>query len=194
MTRYITKTTREKGNLIWKWKPYYRILEKIEPVSYVIKNQLDDLTSKGHAEMLHWANIADWQISKDENCRRLKDAAYVIPPAPSDSDSSSDSDWESNLPLAKFAKRYRHERETSEVEEDIPLLELRNRLRHRDRNQGQDIEMEGQDEGFDGQNDSDNAMDVNEIQSYCIRPKIMSVKTLSRNQKHLIGDTVYFSY
>ena len=53
--------------------------------------------------------------------------------------------------------------------------------------------MEGQDEGFDGQNDSDNAMDVNEIQSFCIRPKIMSVKTLSRNQKHLIEDTVYFS-
>ena len=71
-----------------------------------------------------------------------------------------------NLPLTKLAKRYRHERETSEDEEDIPLLELRKRLRHRDRNQGQDVEMEGKDEGFDGQNDSDNAMDVNEIQSF----------------------------
>ena len=173
-----------------KWKPYYRILEKTGPVSYVIKNQLDGSTSKVHAEMLRLANIADWQISKDETCRRLRDAAYVIPPAPSDTDSSSDSDSESNPPLAK---RYRHERETSEDEEDIPLLELRNRLRHRERNQDKDIEMEVQDEGFDGQNDSDNAMDVNEIQSFCIRPKITPVKTLSRNQKHLIGDTVYFS-
>ena len=168
-------------------------MKKTGPVSYVIKNQLDGSTSKVHAEMLHLANIADWQISKDETCRRLRDAAYVIPPAHSDSDSSSDSDLESNLPLAKLAKMYRHERETSEDEEDIPLLELRNRSRHSVRKQGQDIEMEGQDEGFDGQNDSDNAMDVNEIQSFCIRPTITSVKTLSRNQKHLIGDTVYFS-
>ena len=68
--------------------------------------------------------------------------------------------------MAKLAKRYRHERETSEDEEDIPLLEVRNRLRHSDRNQGQDIEMECQNEGFDGQIDSDNAMDVNEIQSF----------------------------
>ena len=86
--------------------------------------------------------------------------------------------------MAKLAKRYRHERETSEDEEDIPLLKVRNRLRHRDRNQGQDIEMECPNEGFDGQKDSDNAMDVNEIQSFCTRPKITSVRTLSRNQKH----------
>ena len=56
----------------------------------------------------------------------LRDPAYVIPPEPSDSD--SDSDPEMNLPFAKLAKRYRHERETSEDEEGIPLLELRNRL------------------------------------------------------------------
>ena len=129
--------------------------------------------------MLRLANIEDWQISKDENDKRLRDAAYFIPPEPSDSD--SDSDPEMNLPLAKLAKRYRHERETSEDEEDIPLLELRNRLRHRDRNQYQDIEtrdenMESQDEDLGGPNDSDNAIDVNEIQILCRRPKIKSVK------------------
>ena len=117
------KNNQRKWKLDLKWKPYYRILKKTGPVSYVIKNQLDGSTSKVHAEMLCLANIADWQISKDETCRRLRDAAYVIPPAPSDSDSSSDSDSESNLPLAKLAKRYRHERETSEDEEDIPYLE-----------------------------------------------------------------------
>ena len=77
-------------------------------------------TCKVHAEMLRLANIDDWQISKDETGRRWRDAAYVIPPEPSDSD--SDSDPEMNLPLAKLAKRYRHESETSEDEEDIPLL------------------------------------------------------------------------
>ena len=70
---------------------------KTGPVSYVIKNQFDGSTFKVHVEMLRMANIADWQISKDETCRRLRDAAYLIPPVPSDSDSSSDSDSESNL-------------------------------------------------------------------------------------------------
>ena len=165
------KNNQRKGKLDLKWKPYYRILEKRGPVTYVIKNQ-----RKVNVEMLRLANIEDWQISKDENDKRLRDAAYVIPPEPSDSD--SDSDPVMNLPLAK---RYRHERETSEDEEDIPLLELRNRLRHRDRNQDQDIEtrdehMESQDEDLGGPNDSDNAMDVNEIQILYRRPKIKSVK------------------
>ena len=173
-----------------KWRPYYRILEKTGPVSYVIKNQLDGSTSQVHAEMLRLANTDDWQISKDETSRRLRDAAYVIPPAASDSDSSSDSDSELNLPLAKLAKRYRHERETSEDEEDIPLLELRNRLRHRERNQGQDIEMECQDESFDGQDDLGSAMDVNMVQTFCTRPKITSVKTFNIYQKHILGDTI----
>ena len=95
--------------------------------------------------------------------------------------------------MAKLAKRYRHERETSEDEEVIPLLELRNRLRHRKRNQGQEIEMEGQDESFDSQDDLDNAMDVNMVQTFCTRPKITSVKTFNRYQKHILGDTMYFS-
>ena len=65
------------------------------------------------------------------------------------------------LTLAKLAKRYRPERETSEDEEDIPLLEVRNWLRHKDRNQGQDMEtrdehMESEDEDLSGSNDSDN--------------------------------------
>ena len=81
------------------------------------------------------------------------------------------------LPLAKLAKMYRHERETSEDEEDILLLEIRNRFRHRDRKQGQNIEtrdehMESQNEGLSGPNDSDNAMDVNEIQVLYRRPKL----------------------
>ena len=173
------KNNQRKGKLDLKWKPYYRILEKRGLVTYVIKNQLNGSTCKVHAEMLRLANIEDWQISKDENDKRLRDAAYVIPPEPSDSD--FDSDPEMNLPLAKLAKRYRHEREISEDEEDIPLLELRNRLRHRDRNQDQDIEtrdehMESQDEDLDGPNDSDNAMDVNEIQILYRRLNIKSVK------------------
>ena len=97
------KNNQRKSKLSLKWKPYYRILEKRGPVTYVIKNQLNGSTCKVHSEMLRLANIEDWQISKDETDKRLRDAAYVIPPELSDSD--SDSDPEMNLPLAKLAKR-----------------------------------------------------------------------------------------
>ena len=190
------KNNQRKGKLDSKWKPYNRILEKRGPVTYVIKKQLNSFTCKVHAEMLRLTNIDDWQISKDETGRRLRDAAYVMSPEPSDS--VSDSDPEMNLPLAKLAKTYRHEKETSEDEEDIPLLALRNRLRHRGRKQGQDIEtrderMESQDEGLSGPNDSDNAMGVNEIQVLYRRPRIKPVKTVKRNQNLTLRDTMYFS-
>ena len=80
------KNNQRKGKLDMKWKPYYRILEKRDPVTYVIKNQLNGCTCKFHAEMLRLANIEDWQISKDETDKILRDTAYVIPPEPSDSD------------------------------------------------------------------------------------------------------------
>ena len=58
--------------------------------------------------MLRLANVEDWQMSKDENSKRLRDAAYVIPPNAS---SDSDSDSEMSVPFAKLAKKYRRERE-----------------------------------------------------------------------------------
>ena len=191
------KNNQRKGMLDLKWQSYYRIFEKRGPLTYITKYQLNGSTRKVHAEMLRLANTEDWQISKDETDKRLRDAAYFIPPEPSDSD--SDSDPEMNLPLAKMAERYGHKMETSEDKEDIPLLELRNRLMHRDTNQGQDIEtrdehMESQDEDLCGPNDSDNAMGVNEIQVLYRRPKIKPVKTMKRNQNLTLRDTMYFSY
>ena len=44
------KNNNRKGKLDVKWKPYYRIIEKKGPVSYVIKNQLDGSTRHVHAE------------------------------------------------------------------------------------------------------------------------------------------------
>ena len=76
-------------------------------MTYLIKNQLDGSVSKVHAEMLRLANIEDWETSKYTG-RRLRDAAYVIPPEASDS--SSESDPEVNVPLntCKLAQKYRH--------------------------------------------------------------------------------------
>ena len=74
------RNNQRKGKLDLKWKPFYRILEKKGPVTYIIKNQLDGSTCKVHAEMLRLAKIDDLQIPKDENQKCLRDAAYVLPP------------------------------------------------------------------------------------------------------------------
>ena len=50
--------------------------------------------------------------------------------------------------------------------------------------------MEGQNEAFDGQDDSDNAIDVNEIQSFCTRPKLTLLK-LNRYKKHMLRDRMF---
>ena len=47
-----------------KWKPFYRVIDKKGPVTYLIKNQLDGSVSKVHAEMLRAANVEDWETSK----------------------------------------------------------------------------------------------------------------------------------
>ena len=171
------RNNNRKGKLDVKWKPYYRIIEKKGPVSYVIKNQLDGSTSHVHAEMLRLAHVDEWQIANDEQSRRLRDAAYVIPPQASESGSDTDSESDENIPLAKLAKKCRHERESSSDEDDIPLMELRKRLRHREirQNQNQETkakEMECNDElpsdnssslPFVQSSDSEREMDVNEV-------------------------------
>ena len=137
---------QRKGKLGQKWKPYYRVVEKTGPVSYIIRNQLDGTLSRVYAGDLMLANIDDWQVVKEKN-RRLRDAAYVIPPSASESEteSDSDSDSEENVPLGKLVKKYRQERKSSENESDIPLMELRKRLRHREMRQNQNEETEVKD-------------------------------------------------
>ena len=43
-------------------------------------------------------NVDNWQISKDANGKRLRNAAYVIPPEASESESDSVSDPDDNIP------------------------------------------------------------------------------------------------
>ena len=62
----------------------------------------------------------------------MGDAAYVIPPEASESKSDSDSDPEDNIPLARMIKKHKQGRETSEDEDDIPLMELRKRINYRE--------------------------------------------------------------
>ena len=194
------KNNNRKGKLDVKWKPYYRIIEKKGPVSYVIKNQLDGSTSHVHAEMLRLAHVDEWQIANDEQSRRLRDAAYVIPPQTSESGSDTDSESDENIPLAKLAKKCRHERESSSDEDDIPLMELRKRLRHREIRQNQNQEpkakeMECNDElpsdnssslPFVQSSDSEREMDVNEVHlrpSSSQKKAVKSVKSMEKRRQ-----------
>ena len=153
------------GKLGQKWKSFYRIVETTGPVSYIIKNQLDGSSSRANAGDLMLANVDDWQISKTENNRKLREAAYVIPPQPSESETENEPDSEDNVPLTKLAKKYRQERETSEDEDDIPLKELRKRLKHRKLRQEGNLEAETKEIGLNGDILSDNPSSLSSVPS-----------------------------
>ena len=75
------------------------------------------------------ANL-DWEVPKGKDLPRK--ARYVVNPESSSEESSSDSEPDNRPPLQKVADKYRHEREGSSDEDDIPLMELAKRLRARD--------------------------------------------------------------
>ena len=146
--------------------------------------------------MLRLAKIDDWQISKDENQKRLRDAAYVLPPRAPDSETEYDTDPEMNIPLSKLAKKYRQERETSEDEDDIPLMELRKRLQTRELRQKQNEDIEDKDMECNDEQRSDNSsslplvessssdseIHVNEVHSRHDFPKMETSSTVETRQ------------
>ena len=75
---------------------------------------------------------------------------YSPPPTQaSESSSDSESDHDMNVPLHELSKRYRHEREDSDSEDNILLMELAKRLNATDDvsspvvdNRSEDIEMD----------------------------------------------------
>ena len=129
------------------------------------------------------ANVDDWQISKSENDRKLRDAAYVIPPQPSESETENESDSEDNVPLAKLAKKYRQEKETSEDEDDIPLMELRKRLYHRKFRQEGNLEAETKEIGLHDDILSDNPSSLSSVSS-CDSEQKMDVNLVDSPQRH----------
>ena len=176
------KNNQRKGKLDCKWKPFYRIIERKGPATYVIKNQLNGSTCKVHAEMLRAANLDEWDIPTTHDGRPMRRTAYAIPPEQSSDEHDSDSEQEG--PYEKLAKKYQKEREDSDDEDNIPLMELSKRLKANkamEQQQNEDSRAE-ESEGvieetmdfepatdsdsltetyFD--EDADNAMSVNEI-------------------------------
>lgn len=97
-------------------RPYFRIIEQTSPLTYIIKNQLDNTTRKAHVEQLRHAKIDDLEIPK-ETAGHVKRKATEDP--------STDNN-EQNGPTLE--KRFRKER-------DIPLTELAKKIRQRNKDE-----------------------------------------------------------
>ena len=117
------KNHRKTSKLDNKWTPYYRIIEQTSPVSYKLKNQLTNKTTKAHARHIRPANL-EWDIPKENLGKPLRKSVYVVPPNDSDDDESSDVETSK----AKMTKWARYEREDWSSEDDIPLMELKKGL------------------------------------------------------------------
>ena len=77
-----------------KWLPYYRILEKRTPVTYIVEITLDKSNEKVHTKHLHLANL-EWEIPKGKNLPRK--AIYIFSPEHSDDSSSNSEPDKKNL-------------------------------------------------------------------------------------------------
>jgi hypothetical protein len=95
----------------------------------MIKNQLTGKTTKAHAEQIRLASL-EWEITKQAHKPNQRKATMAVP-VETDSDIKSSSESDDDTPLAKLAKMYRREIETSDEEDNIPLMELGKRLRAR---------------------------------------------------------------
>jgi hypothetical protein len=156
------KNFRKRSKLDVNWKPFYRIMEKKSPLTYIIKNQLDNSTVKVHAEQIRLANINDWSIPKADNTGRPKrNATFVVTPEKSDTDDASEIP-ESVLP--QVAKNVRKERSNSDSEDDIPLAELQKHLRQQQQISNNDnAQSNAHSEEMQSQTDSE-LSDSNSIQ------------------------------
>ena len=68
-----------------RWRLYYRIIEQKSPVTYVLKNQLDNRTVEAHANDIKFAKVDTWHIPKPDVGQPRRRAAYVVPPVSDDS-------------------------------------------------------------------------------------------------------------
>ena len=132
-----------------RWRPYFRIISKKSPRTFELKNQVDGTCTKAHAEHLRLAKIDEWEIPKTNTGRPIRRAQYVVPPESESSEESDSDEGDSNSdnetineqpptqsendPLIKMARRLRTRRDSSSSEEDIPLMELADRLAERNK-------------------------------------------------------------
>jgi hypothetical protein len=136
------KNFQRKNKLEDRWKSHYRIMEQKGPVTYLIKNQLDNSVVQVHADQIRLANITEWPERKPVTGYPKRKANYVV--APDDSSSSYDESDASDAErsnhnnsglLPQSTNRVRQVREDSSSEDYIPLAQLRKHLREQNQEQ-----------------------------------------------------------
>ena len=75
---YLFNTTRT-SKLDSKWMPYYRVLEKVTPVNYIIRNVRTGKTRKVHTLHLPKANL-EWKVPETPpDARNVRHAQLAAP-------------------------------------------------------------------------------------------------------------------
>ena len=103
---YLFNTT-QTSKLDSKWMPYYRILEQVTPVNFIIENVIKGTTQKVHALHLRKANL-EWKVTETlpdaRNLRRAQLAAPLSKVESSDTDSYGNAELldSDDLPLARL--------------------------------------------------------------------------------------------
>ena len=110
-----------KSKLQGRLCPYNQITEKIIPVIFHIKNQLQGTITKPHAEHTRLANSEEWRLPKDKKNRPLHKARQAAPISSSPSDDMS---ADREAPLSKTVQKCRKQTETLSEEHDVPLMNL----------------------------------------------------------------------
>ncbi|WP_143558369.1 hypothetical protein, partial [Solemya velum gill symbiont] len=71
------KNHQKHSKLDVKWQPYYRIIQKKTPRTFVIRNQLTGKTVNSNIQHLRLADIDEWKIPKAGAGYRPRGAVYV---------------------------------------------------------------------------------------------------------------------
>ena len=108
--------------------------------------------------------------------------ATMTMPVETDSDIKSSSESDDDTPLAKIAKRYKRENETSDEEDNIPLMELGKCLRAR-----QIVDQNQTNETMSSLKSSDSNDRINSSQSNDDKDSPMSVDLVSKSVVEIAG-------
>lgn len=167
------KKHKKRSKIDNRYLPYYRVIAKNSPLTFVIKNVLTGEVVKSHAINIKHANLEAWEISDPRGLlpeaeakqRPTRKATYVVPPSDSD-DTDINSDETEIYDPEPLINKFRHERtDSSSVSgDDVPLAEISKKIRRR-----KYPKVSEQDSGQS--NESDHGMDIDYVQTTKPKPK-----------------------
>lgn len=167
------KKHKKRSKIDNRYLPYYRVIAKNSPLTFVIKNVLTGEVVKSHAINIKHANLEAWEISDPRGLlpeaeakqRPTRKATYVVPPSDSD-DTDINSDETEIYDPEPLINKFRHERtDSSSISgDDVPLAEISKKIRRR-----KYPKVSEQDSGQS--NESDHGMDIDYVQTTKPKPK-----------------------